>query len=63
MSLYHHENPFSINVKGEDFGVGYWPGDSRSNMVRVLCMWQEKEWIDVASSAGTRIGEDPFGLR
>jgi hypothetical protein len=33
MSLHHHENPFNINVNGEDFGVGYWPGDSRSGMV------------------------------
>jgi hypothetical protein len=33
MSLYHHEHPFSMNVNGQDFGVGYWPGDSRSGMV------------------------------
>lgn len=36
MSLYHHENPFSMNVNGEEFGVGYWPGDSRSGMVSYL---------------------------
>lgn len=23
-----------MNVNGEEFGVGYWPGDSRSGMVR-----------------------------
>jgi hypothetical protein len=33
LSLYHHENPFSMNVNGEDFACGYWPGDSRSGMV------------------------------
>lgn len=33
MSLFHHENPFSMNVNGQEFGVGYWPGDSRSGMV------------------------------
>jgi hypothetical protein len=22
-----------MNVNGEEFGVGYWPGDSRSGMV------------------------------
>jgi hypothetical protein len=33
MSLHHHEHPFSMNVNGEEFGVGYWPGDSRSGMV------------------------------
>jgi hypothetical protein len=35
MSLFHHEHPFSMNVNGEEFGVGYWPGDSKSGMVRI----------------------------
>jgi hypothetical protein len=33
LSLFHHENPFNMNVNGEDFGVAYWPGDSKSGMV------------------------------
>ncbi len=32
LSLFHHEHPFNMNVNGQDFGVGYWPGDSRSGM-------------------------------
>ena len=30
LSKDHQKNPFSVNVGGEEFGVGYWPGDSQS---------------------------------
>ncbi|CCO33500.1 putative protein YMR196W [Rhizoctonia solani AG-1 IB] len=36
MSLYHKDHPWSINVNGQDFGVEYWPGDSRSVFVSLL---------------------------
>lgn len=32
MSRYHKDQPFNMNVKGQDFGVQYWPGDSKSGM-------------------------------
>ncbi|ORY35385.1 putative cytoplasm protein [Naematelia encephala] len=47
MSLYHHEHPFSMNVNGEDFGVGYWPGDSRSGMFGGNSNWRGPIWFAV----------------
>ncbi|WWC90864.1 uncharacterized protein L201_005801 [Kwoniella dendrophila CBS 6074] len=47
MSLYHHENPFSMNVNGEEFGVGYWPGDSRSGMFGGNSNWRGPIWFAV----------------
>ncbi|WVQ99883.1 hypothetical protein IAU59_007026 [Kwoniella sp. CBS 9459] len=47
MSLFHHENPFSMNVNGEDFGVGYWPGDSRSGMFGGNSNWRGPIWFAV----------------
>ncbi|KAL7423491.1 hypothetical protein Q5752_001071 [Cryptotrichosporon argae] len=47
MSLYHHENPFSMNVNGQDFGVGYWPGDSKSGMFGGNSNWRGPIWLAV----------------
>ncbi|WWD18946.1 hypothetical protein CI109_103402 [Kwoniella shandongensis] len=47
MSLYHHEHPFSMNVNGEEFGVGYWPGDSRSGMFGGNSNWRGPIWLAV----------------
>jgi len=47
MSLHHHEHPFNINVNGEDFGVGYWPGDSRSGMFGGNSNWRGPIWFAV----------------
>lgn len=47
MSLYHHDNPFSMNVNGEEFGVGYWPGDSRSGMFGGNSNWRGPIWLAV----------------
>ncbi|ODN78976.1 hypothetical protein L202_04489 [Cryptococcus amylolentus CBS 6039] len=47
MSLYHHDNPFSMNVNGEEFGVGYWPGDSKSGMFGGNSNWRGPIWFAV----------------
>jgi hypothetical protein len=47
MSLHHHEHPFSMNVNGEEFGVGYWPGDSRSGMFGGNSNWRGPIWFAV----------------
>ena len=61
MSLYHHEHPFSMNVNGEDFGVGYWPGDSKSGMVCIQSSPWELGLTDISLGA-IRIGVDLSGL-
>ncbi|KAF8750988.1 Glycosyl hydrolase family 63 C-terminal domain [Rhizoctonia solani] len=47
MSLYHKDHPWSINVKGQDFGVEYWPGDSRSGMFGGNSNWRGPIWLAV----------------
>jgi len=47
MSLYHNEHPFSMNVNGQDFGVAYWPGDSRSAMFGGNSNWRGPVWCCV----------------
>lgn len=47
LSLYHHDHPFSMNVNGEDFGVGYWPGDSKSGMFGGNSNWRGPIWFAV----------------
>jgi hypothetical protein len=36
-----------MNVNGEDFGVGYWPGDSRSGMFGGNSNWRGPIWLAV----------------
>ncbi|KAG9120488.1 hypothetical protein FRC07_003987, partial [Ceratobasidium sp. 392] len=47
MSLYHKDHPWSINVNGQDFGVEYWPGDSRSGMFGGNSNWRGPIWLAV----------------
>ncbi|RXK38115.1 cytoplasmic protein [Tremella mesenterica] len=47
MSLYHHEHPFSMNVNGQEFGVQYWPGDSKSGMFGGNSNWRGPIWLAV----------------
>jgi hypothetical protein len=63
MSLFHHEHPFSMNVNGEEFGVGYWPGDSKSGMVRIPPWLYSTRGVILirCSLAETPTGEDLFG--
>lgn len=32
LSLYHKDHPYSMEVHGQKYEVGYWPGDSKSGM-------------------------------
>ncbi|SOV02781.1 related to glucosidase I [Ustilago sp. UG-2017a] len=47
LSKDHQKNPFHVNVGGEDFGVGYWPGDSHSPMFGGNSNWRGPIWICV----------------
>lgn len=45
LSKYHQQHPFSMNVNGENFGVEYWPGDSRSGMFGGNSNWRGPIWL------------------
>ncbi|MCO5573442.1 hypothetical protein L7F22_027213 [Adiantum nelumboides] len=47
LSKEHQDKPWSINVNGEQFSVGYWPGDSRSPMFGGNSNWRGPIWIAV----------------
>lgn len=47
VSKYHKDHPFSVNVGGEDFSVGYWPGDSQSPMFGGNSNWRGPVWLAV----------------
>lgn len=47
LSKDHQKNPFHVNVGGEEFGVGYWPGDSHSPMFGGNSNWRGPIWICV----------------
>jgi hypothetical protein len=39
-----------MNVNGQEFGVGYWPGDSRSGMFGGNSNWRGPIWVRSFSS-------------
>ncbi|KAK4050345.1 hypothetical protein OIO90_005138 [Microbotryomycetes sp. JL221] len=45
LSRYHKENPWSMNVNGEEFSVHFWPGDSRSGMFGGNSNWRGPIWL------------------
>lgn len=47
LSLYHLEHPFSMHVDGQDYSVGYWPGDSKSGMFGGNSNWRGPIWLAV----------------
>ncbi|KDN52373.1 hypothetical protein K437DRAFT_266731 [Tilletiaria anomala UBC 951] len=47
LSKYHKDHPFKVNVGGEDFDVGYWPGDSHSPMFGGNSNWRGPVWYAV----------------
>lgn len=47
LSLYHEKNPWEMDVNGEKFGVGYWPGDSKSGMFGGNSNWRGPIWLAV----------------
>lgn len=47
LSLYHKDKPYSMHVHGQEFGVEYWPGDSRSGMFGGNSNWRGPIWLAV----------------
>ncbi|KAJ5526028.1 hypothetical protein N7513_004969 [Penicillium frequentans] len=47
MSKYHEENPYSMDVNGETFKVGYVPGDSDSAVFGGNSNWRGPIWLCV----------------
>lgn len=47
LSHWHHDHPFNMRVDGQDFGVEYWPGDSRSGMFGGNSNWRGPIWLAV----------------
>lgn len=45
LSLYHQDHPFSMHVDGHEYGVGYWPGDSKSGMFGGNSNWRGPIWL------------------
>ncbi|CRK18429.1 hypothetical protein BN1708_012332 [Verticillium longisporum] len=47
LSKYHKENPFSMDVNGQKFSVGYVPGDSDSGLFGGNSNWRGPIWLCV----------------
>ncbi|KOS20652.1 Uncharacterized protein ESCO_006858 [Escovopsis weberi] len=47
LSKYHKENPFSMDVKGQEFKVGYVPGDSDTGLFGGNSNWRGPIWLCV----------------
>jgi mannosylglycerate hydrolase MGH1-like protein len=47
LSRYHRDNPFIFNVAGQEYRVGYWPGDSESGMFGGNSNWRGPVWMPV----------------
>ena len=47
LSLYHQDHPFSMHVDGQEYSVGYWPGDSKSGMFGGNSNWRGPIWLAV----------------
>ncbi len=47
LSRYHRDHPFSMEVAGQTFGVGYLPGESDSGMFGGNSNWRGPVWMPV----------------
>ncbi|WP_454860090.1 MGH1-like glycoside hydrolase domain-containing protein [Promicromonospora soli] len=47
LSRYHLDHPFSMEVEGQTFGVGYLPGESDSGMFGGNSNWRGPVWMPV----------------
>jgi hypothetical protein len=47
LSLYHEKNPWEMDVNGEKYCIGYWPGDSKSGMFGGNSNWRGPIWLAV----------------
>lgn len=45
MSKLHQEHPWGMDVHGQHYEVGYWPGDSRSDMFGGNSNWRGPIWL------------------
>ena len=45
LSLYHKDHPYNMHVHGQDYTVGYWPGDSHSGMFGGNSNWRGPIWL------------------
>ncbi|MBW0485669.1 hypothetical protein O181_025384 [Austropuccinia psidii MF-1] len=45
LSLFHKENPYKMQVNGQEFSVEYWPGDSKSGMFGGNSNWRGPIWL------------------
>ncbi|CDK29607.1 unnamed protein product [Kuraishia capsulata CBS 1993] len=45
MSKFHEENPFKMNVHGQDYTVGYLPGESDSGLFGGNSNWRGPIWL------------------
>ena len=45
LSRYHAENPYTFNWNGQDYGVGYLPGESDSGMFGGNSNWRGPVWM------------------
>lgn len=45
LSKYHLEHPWEIWIDGQQFGVQYWPGESKSSMFGGNSNWRGPIWI------------------
>ncbi|OWB57473.1 hypothetical protein B5S28_g3420 [[Candida] boidinii] len=47
LSKFHESNPFTMNVNGENFEVGYLPGESNSGLFGGNSNWRGPIWLPV----------------
>jgi hypothetical protein len=47
LSRYHHDHPYVLHVRGEEYRVGYLPGDSDSGMFGGNSNWRGPIWMPV----------------
>ncbi|KAJ5907398.1 hypothetical protein N7495_000080 [Penicillium taxi] len=47
MSKFHEKNPYSMDVNGQNFSVGYVPGDSNSSLFGGNSNWRGPIWLCV----------------
>jgi len=45
LSLYHKDHPYTVNLDGKDYTIGYEPGDSTSDLFGGNSNWRGPVWI------------------
>jgi len=47
LSKYHEENPYSVNIEGNDYSIQYDPGDSTSDFFGGNSNWRGPVWMPI----------------